>query len=76
MQGTANSLLSRFHLYTPLPPTTTKHTHTQFSNDMRPKYKAEHPNATVTEVSAGLGELWKTLAPKEKEVCLFTLGPV
>jgi len=38
-----------------------------FSNEMRGKYKAEHPTASVTETSAALGEIWKTLGEKEKE---------
>lgn len=36
---------------------------------MRSKFKEEHPQATVTEVSSGLGEQWKKMTDKEKKVC-------
>lgn len=37
-----------------------------FSNDMRPKVKAENPDFKVTEVAKHIGELWAKASDKEK----------
>jgi len=39
-----------------------------FSNECRSKIKEENPNATFGEIGAKVGEAWKKLSEKEKEV--------
>lgn len=43
----------------------------QFSNEMRQSYKEQHPNASVTQISSGLGEMWQSLTENEKKVSAF-----
>jgi hypothetical protein len=38
-----------------------------FSNDVRGKVKAEHPDWKITEVAKHLGELWAKASDKDKE---------
>jgi len=38
-----------------------------YSTEMRATYKNDHPNAKPTEITKGLGEMWKNLSSEEKK---------